>query len=138
MGSIAQRLGAKASLFYGERAKAMAIDCSHLPPEASVAFITEDGSGPGPKGLATEPLAEALKTDPRPVFACGPNPMLKAAYELGKAFSVPVLVCLEARMACGLGACLSCAIPKKGGGYLRACLEGPVIDASLIDWEAFS
>ncbi|MBU1275261.1 MAG: dihydroorotate dehydrogenase electron transfer subunit, partial [Proteobacteria bacterium] len=30
---------------------------------------------------------------------------------------------------------LGCAIPAAGGGYLRACQEGPVMDASTVDWD---
>ena len=38
-------------------------------------------------------------------------------------------------MACGVGACLGCAIPGANGGYLRACQEGPVMDAAKVDWK---
>ena len=30
-------------------------------------------------------------------------------------------------MACGFGACFGCAVPKPGGGYLRLCVDGPVV-----------
>ena len=30
-------------------------------------------------------------------------------------------------MACGYGACFGCAVPKPGGGYLRLCVDGPVV-----------
>jgi dihydroorotate dehydrogenase electron transfer subunit len=30
-------------------------------------------------------------------------------------------------MACGYGACFGCAVPKPGGGYLRLCVDGPVL-----------
>ncbi len=30
-------------------------------------------------------------------------------------------------MACGFGACFGCAVPKPGGGYLRLCVDGPVL-----------
>ena len=30
-------------------------------------------------------------------------------------------------MACGYGACFGCAVPKAGGGYLRLCIDGPVV-----------
>jgi dihydroorotate dehydrogenase electron transfer subunit len=33
-------------------------------------------------------------------------------------------------MACGFGACFGCVVPKRGGGYLRVCVDGPVIDAA--------
>jgi len=34
-----------------------------------------------------------------------------------------------------VGACLGCAIPSAAGGYVRVCTEGPVFDATQIDWE---
>ena len=36
----------------------------------------------------------------------------------------------------GLGACLGCAVPSRDapGRYYHACLDGPVFDASIIDW----
>ena len=36
-------------------------------------------------------------------------------------------------MACGFGACFGCVVPGRGGGYLRVCVDGPVIDAAELD-----
>ena len=36
-------------------------------------------------------------------------------------------------MACGFGACYGCAVPRRGGGYLRVCVDGPVIDAGELE-----
>ena len=40
---------------------------------------------------------------------------------------IPVELALESPMACGYGACFGCAVPKTGGGYLRLCVDGPVV-----------
>ena len=41
----------------------------------------------------------------------------------------------EQWMACGVGACMGCALPRADGlGYLRACADGPVFEAAAIDW----
>jgi dihydroorotate dehydrogenase electron transfer subunit len=32
-------------------------------------------------------------------------------------------------MACGFGACFGCVVPRVDGGYLRVCVDGPVLDA---------
>jgi dihydroorotate dehydrogenase electron transfer subunit len=61
--------------------------------------------------------------------------MLKAVARICQERGVACQVSLEAPMACGLGACLGCAIPAAAGGYLRACQEGPVLDAGRVDWE---
>ena len=47
-------------------------------------------------------------------------------------------------MACGTGICRSCVVPRDARGpkprkgqnaaYLIACLEGPVVPASCVDW----
>ena len=42
---------------------------------------------------------------------------------------VPAQLALEAGMACGFGACFGCVVPRRGGGFLRVCVDGPVVDA---------
>ena len=34
-------------------------------------------------------------------------------------------------MACGYGACFGCVVPTTEG-YLRLCVDGPVLDASIL------
>ncbi|HEX3911065.1 MAG TPA: dihydroorotate dehydrogenase electron transfer subunit [Solirubrobacteraceae bacterium] len=99
--------------------------------EARVA--TDDGSV-GHRGLLTDLLAPELERDPRAVvYACGPAPLLEAVRALCAEAGVPGQLALEAGMACGFGACFGCAVPKRGGGYLRVCLDGPVIDAAELE-----
>jgi dihydroorotate dehydrogenase electron transfer subunit len=104
----------------------------------SVYPATEDGSE-GYKGLVTGLLtgllAEAPSSLPVSLLTCGPMPMLKAVTKLAAEHGAPCQVSLEAPMACGIGVCLGCAIPAMGGGYLRACQEGPVMDAARVDWD---
>ncbi len=96
-------------------------------------WATEDGSH-GAKGLVTELMDPALG-DCDAVLACGPAPMLKAVAAICLDKGMPCQVSLEAKMACGVGACLGCAVPAEGGGYLRVCKDGPVFDARRIDWQ---
>ena len=94
---------------------------------------TDDGSA-GRHGLVTDLLAEELERDPHAtVYACGPAPMLEAVRAICAAAGVPAQLALEAGMACGFGACYGCVVPKRGGGYLRVCVDGPVIDAAELD-----
>jgi dihydroorotate dehydrogenase electron transfer subunit len=128
--------GARADLFYGERRGAWQVDKAWLSNWAGDFTATvEDGRGYGQKGLVTEALAEALARAPRPVFACGPTPMLAAIASLAEQFKIPAWVSLEAGMACGLGVCLTCSLPLKGGGRFRVCREGPVVEAAAVAWE---
>lgn len=104
----------------------------------SVYSSTEDGSE-GYKGLVTgllsNLLAEAPSSLPVSLLTCGPMPMLKAVAKLAMEHNTPCQVSLEAPMACGIGVCLGCVIPAAGGGYLRACQEGPVLSADRVDWD---
>jgi NAD(P)H-flavin reductase len=94
---------------------------------------TDDGSV-GHHGLLTELLSKELYRDSRAqVYACGPAPMLEAVRAMCTTRDVPAQLALEAGMACGFGACFGCAVPKRGGGYLRVCVDGPVIDASELE-----
>ena len=98
---------------------------------ASVA--TDDGSV-GHHGLVTDLLSAALDDDPDAmVYACGPPAMLEAVRALCAARDVPAQLALEAGMACGFGACYGCVVPLREGGYIRLCVDGPVLDAGLID-----
>lgn len=99
----------------------------------SLSFTTEDGSL-GERGLVTELMPAALEQCDG-VLACGPPAMLKSVAGLCAAAGKACQVSLEAPMACGIGACLGCVAPAAGGGYLRVCQEGPVLDADRVDWE---
>ena len=63
--------------------------------------------------------------------------MLERVAALTSARAVPCQVSLEAAMACGLGACLGCAVHAARSEpvpYYRVCREGPVFDAHTLDW----
>ncbi|MDR2601771.1 MAG: hypothetical protein LBC53_04880 [Spirochaetaceae bacterium] len=62
------------------------------------------------------------------VFACGPLPLLKKAAAECAGNNVSCFVSLEKKMACGVGACLGCAINGKSGSK-RICADGPIFDA---------
>jgi NAD(P)H-flavin reductase len=94
---------------------------------------TDDGSV-GHHGLVTELLAAELERDPHAVvYACGPAAMLESVRALCEEESIPAQLALEAGMACGYGACFGCVVPRRGGGYLRVCVDGPVIDAAELE-----
>jgi dihydroorotate dehydrogenase electron transfer subunit len=105
-----------------------------------IVVTTEDGSM-GERGRVTDFLGPILeRTHSRVVYACGPNPMLRAVAEACRERRVPCQVAVEELMACGLGVCWSCAVPvvaKDGQGWwnMRACVEGPVFNGSRVWWE---
>ena len=94
---------------------------------------TDDGSA-GHRGLVTDLLAAELERDAlAAVYACGPAGMLEGVRVICAQAEVPAQLALEAGMACGFGACFGCVVPRRGGGYLRLCVDGPVIDAAELD-----
>lgn len=74
------------------------------------------------------------------VCACGPMPMLKGLSKYVQEKGGKCYVSLEERMACGVGACLGCITKTKRVDEhshvknQRICTEGPVFDASELDW----
>jgi len=117
--------------------EAAELSTSTAPVSGICTSTTMDGSY-GEKGPVTLLLKNLLSLPPelRPdaVLACGPLPMLKAVAAMCAEKNVPCQVSLEAPMACGVGACLGCVLPAAGGGYVRVCQEGPVMDAAALDW----
>lgn len=102
-------------------------------------FLATDDGSLGHHGLVTELMTAQFSehsVDFR-VVSCGPYPMLKAVATLCRGWQWPCEVSLETIMACGMGACLGCAIPraeKLGDGYLHVCSDGPVFDAEAVLW----
>ncbi len=102
---------------------------------------TDDGSA-GFHGFVTDRMFECLDGQefcvPPIVYACGPTPMLKAVSKLAREHVCECQVSVEAKMACGVGACLSCVIKVRDGDsfkYVRSCAEGPVFDAREVIWD---
>jgi dihydroorotate dehydrogenase electron transfer subunit len=96
------------------------------------AVATDDGSV-GHHGLVTELLEEELDEhgEELEVYACGPPAMLEAVRAACGRHDVPAQLALESGMACGFGACFGCVVPTVDG-YVRLCLDGPVLDAQRL------
>ena len=102
---------------------------------SEVRTASEDGHT-GHQGYVTDLLAVLLEGDDAGsavVYACGPPAMLEAVRELCAARAVPAELALETPMACGFGSCLGCAVPLRDGGYMRLCVDGPVVRAEEIE-----
>jgi dihydroorotate dehydrogenase electron transfer subunit len=108
-------------------------------------LATDDGSQ-GLAGNAVDLLRvrlQALQDDgvdarDLAIYAAGPEPMLEAAAHVCVPLGLDLQVSLEAHMGCGVGACRACGIvtyrdESRING--RVCREGPVFDASEIQWE---
>jgi len=96
-----------------------------LIPGAQVA--TDDGSV-GHHGLVTELLPRDTDIE---VYACGPPRMLDAVAAICNEREIPAQLAMESGMACGFGACFGCVVETKDG-YVRLCVDGPVLEASAL------
>ena len=100
----------------------------------SLGLSTDDGSR-GRHGLVTGLLKEAINTSrPDMLYACGPLPMLREVMSIAALHDLPCQVSIETMMACGMGACLGCAVKDKqsSDAYRHACVDGPVFAADEI------
>jgi dihydroorotate dehydrogenase electron transfer subunit len=136
---LADRLnsaGCRVTLMLGARTKRL-LYTRDFDSASEIILTTDDGSE-GMKGPVTGALEASLDEDSKnvTVYAAGPMPMLRKVASLAKLYNTPCELTLEARMACGIGACYGCvvkAIGKDGEpAYLRVCKEGPVFDSKKL------
>lgn len=83
--------------------------------------------------------ADAAARERTTIYACGPTPMLKAVAALAADYGVRAEVSLEEYMACAVGGCAGCAVRVNlpdGPAMQRVCVDGPVFDARVVDWDA--
>lgn len=130
---VAAELGENAVAVLGFRNReAVILEQDFLSTGAKTIIATDDGSY-GLHGLVTTP---AEQESFEAVCACGPAPMLKAVRALADKRGVSCWLSLEERMACGIGACLGCAVPlldESGNQYYgHVCKDGPVFDSRKI------
>jgi len=132
------RAGLRPLVLYGGRSLAdiplrERFEASGIP----VLCSTDDGSF-GYAGLVTElAAAELEKEKPAMIYACGPDPMMKALSAVAAKHGVAAEFSLESIMGCGIGACWGCVHRIKsesGDGWVKICEEGPVFPGERILW----
>ncbi|AMQ18779.1 dihydroorotate dehydrogenase electron transfer subunit [Thermococcus peptonophilus] len=111
------------TLIYGARSKdeLALLDIGDYVDD--VVITTDDGSA-GRKGFPTDILTER-KEEFDQVYACGPEPMLKAVLRAMDYKNVQISA--ERYMKCGIGVCGSCNLGK----YL-VCRDGPVFEGEKL------
>jgi len=117
----------------GDEIAAVAADFDSMG--IAVDITTEDGSF-GKPGLVTDLMPDLSEGDrPLMVYGCGPYPMLKAVAGICRGKKWACQVSLETMMACGLAACLGCAVMRADmNGYVHVCKDGPVFNMKEVAW----
>ena len=101
-------------------------------PHVRACFVTTDDGSYGTQGFVTTLLPELLADgDYDGVAVCGPPVMMERVAMIANEYGIPCEVSLEKRMACGLGACLSCAVDTRSGRR-KVCKDGPVFPAGEV------
>ncbi len=98
-------------------------------------YVTTDDGSMGDQCLITHPLEiHSRENPPDVIMACGPKGMLACVAGIADSLNIPCMVSLESVMACGIGACLGCAVDGKdmNNRRLHACMDGPVMDSRKV------
>jgi len=126
--------GTKIAAYVGARTAKLLAGLDRLQGFCDLRTATDDGSA-GYHGLITDLLRNDLggyKPDETMIYACGPAAMIRSLGFIMKKYAIRCEVSLEERMACGIGACLGCAIATTDSdgksAYKRVCHDGPVFD----------
>ncbi len=101
-----------------------------MPGAESVTVFTADGSE-GKKGYPTDDPALISGADQ--IYSCGPLAMMKNVAKIAAEARIEAFYSLEEKMACGIGACLGCAL-KTASGMKMVCKDGPVFKGSDLLW----
>jgi glutamate synthase (NADPH) small chain len=114
--------------------------------QLEIIYTSNDGSF-GEKGFVTVPLERLLKENAEgrgrkiaEVVAIGPPLMMRAVADLSRPFGVKTVASLNSVMVDATGMCGACMVPVTIDGKLvrkHACIDGPEIDAHIIDWDKF-
>jgi glutamate synthase (NADPH/NADH) small chain len=114
--------------------------------QLDVIYASNDGTF-GLKGFVTTPLEAMLADGSRSkgrriaeVVTIGPPLMMRAVSDLTRPYGVKTVSSLNSIMVDATGMCGACMVPVTIDGKLvrkHACIDGPELDAHIIDWDKF-
>jgi glutamate synthase (NADPH/NADH) small chain len=114
--------------------------------QLDVIYATNDGTF-GLQGFVTAPLEAMLKDGMRSkgrrlaeVVTIGPPMMMRAVSDLTRPYGVKTVSSLNSIMVDATGMCGACMVPVTIDGKMvrkHACIDGPELDAHIIDWDKF-
>ena len=119
---------------------------AEYPDLLDVIYTTNDGSF-GIKDFVTGPLKEMLDKmqdgsgrTVGEIVTIGPPLMMRAVSDLSKPYGVKTVASLNSIMVDATGMCGACMVPVTIDGKMvrkHACVDGPELDAHIIDWDKF-
>ena len=81
-------------------------------PQNNIFLATDDGTV-GIAGTVIPAIVKSLENTRKPeIFACGPEPMLKAVQDFAAAHQIPAQISIESYMGCGVGICQGCVVKR--------------------------
>jgi len=159
---LVQAFGKKACLFYGARDKEGLLMLDELKGLVGELIISTDDGSMGRKGTVIDVLNDFLmqtqaKACDYTIYSCGRKQMLEVLSRTALNNGIKGYISTEENMACGLGACLGCAVkvrskelrakskktkninselrtPNSELVYKMVCKDGPVFPLEEIVW----
>ncbi len=133
-------------MFWADADQRIGLLQGEYPDLLDVIYTTNDGSY-GINGFVTGPLEAMLNKmqdhSGRPigeVVTIGPPMMMRAVSDLTKPYGVKTVASLNSIMVDATGMCGACMVPVTLDGRMvrkHACIDGPELDAHIIDWDKF-
>jgi glutamate synthase (NADPH/NADH) small chain len=136
----------KAMKFWDEEDERIGLLQQEFPNLLDVVYTSNDGSF-GRKDFVTGPLQDMLDYMKDgsgrvigEVVTIGPPLMMRAVSDLSKPYAVKTVASLNSIMVDATGMCGACMVPVIIDGKMvrkHACVDGPELDAHIIDWDKF-
>lgn len=119
--------GVGCDILLGGRSAADIINTAEFSQLGNLAITTDDGSLGHHGIVTTHPWLQKVNPDLSMIFACGPEPMMRAVAAIASRQEIDCEISLENTMACGYGVCLCCVVATDEGN-ICSCTEGPVFN----------
>jgi dihydroorotate dehydrogenase electron transfer subunit len=152
------RQGRRCDLLFGARDRAHLVGVTdareRLARHAGRLHLCTDDGSRGLHGNVVDLLERVVARGRGPfvLHACGPHGMLAAVARWALAHGTRAHLAMESVMACGTGVCRGCPLPRSAASraayrsdrvpslfgsrdFAMCCTDGPVFEASELDWE---
>lgn len=133
---LAKALQGEITVLIGAKSNPILIE--EFEKTGAFVFVATDDGSHGIHGTVLDILKQNVPKGDM-IYACGPKAMLKAVSDWAEQQKMPIQVSMEERMACGIGACVGCAVKIQKQGQtdwenLKVCKDGPVFWGNEVVW----